>query len=205
MPETIRCPKCRQAVRVPDTLRDQAVKCPLCMTIFMPQLNTPGTTSPYPARGIPEHPDAVDEPRHHETGENSARDRLVPPAVGLLVVGGLSLMLAVLEIVVMLLVHLPPQEVEKFSPFYRAEIEKLDQPGVRERKAVIAGVFAGLSGLTIIGSIQMFRRRGWGAAVLGCAVAVINFHNCCCLFGLPFGVWGLVVLFDEQVRQSFPA
>ncbi len=27
--------------------------------------------------------------------------------------------------------------------------------------------------------------------------------SCCCVLGLPIGVWGLITLFDAEVKRSF--
>ena len=34
-------------------------------------------------------------------------------------------------------------------------------------------------------------------------VAMINFGNCCCLLGIPIGIWSLVILMQPDVKAAF--
>jgi hypothetical protein len=60
-----------------------------------------------------------------------------------------------------------------------------------------------MSTIVLIGAIQMLRMRTFGVAVAGAIVAMLNLASYCCLLGLPFGIWALVVLFRPEVRGNF--
>ena len=58
--------------------------------------------------------------------------------------------------------------------------------------------------LVILGGVAMIRAKGRGMAYTGCILSVIPcLSSSLCLFGIPFGVWGLVVLSDPNVKRLF--
>ncbi len=57
--------------------------------------------------------------------------------------------------------------------------------------------------LTILaGGIQMIRLKAWGLCLAAC-ILTMSPCNCFCLFGLPIGVWGIIMLSLAPVRSSF--
>jgi hypothetical protein len=64
----------------------------------------------------------------------------------------------------------------------------------------IVGVL--LSPFTAMGGVQMLRGRTRGFAMAG-AIATLVPCTACCVLGLPFGIWALVVLMREDVRAYF--
>ena len=70
--------------------------------------------------------------------------------------------------------------------------------------AVGMGFFFGaLSIVVLVGAIQMLRLRTHSLALVGAITAMINIGNCCCLLGLPIGIWSLVVLLRPEVKSAF--
>lgn len=61
------------------------------------------------------------------------------------------------------------------------------------------------SGFVLFASIQMRQRRSYALAYAGAVVAAIPCVGPCCLLGIPFGIWALVVLHRPEVRSEFPA
>lgn len=58
----------------------------------------------------------------------------------------------------------------------------------------------------IFGAIQMKNLQMWGVSLAACIVAMIPYFYsgpCCCLFGLPVGIWGLIVLLNQDVKAAF--
>ena len=53
------------------------------------------------------------------------------------------------------------------------------------------------------GAIQMARLRSHALAMAACCIAIVPCCGPCLVLGIPFGVWGLVVLRDPAVRASF--
>ena len=62
----------------------------------------------------------------------------------------------------------------------------------------------GLGGLIAFGGLQMTKFRMYGLAIAASVVATIPcFSCCCCVIGLPVGIWALVVLSRQEVRAAF--
>lgn len=58
--------------------------------------------------------------------------------------------------------------------------------------------------LIITGGICMVMRKARGLAIFAALVTAIPcFNSPCCLFGVPIGIWALVVLFSPDVRAAF--
>jgi len=76
---------------------------------------------------------------------------------------------------------------------------RIDDPGT---KAMFVAVGV-ISIIPILGAVAMLRVRFWGLAIFGSIIAMINFANCCCLIGMPVGVYCLIKLLDPDVRSLF--
>lgn len=59
--------------------------------------------------------------------------------------------------------------------------------------------------IILIGALQMRRLRSPSLSRMSCILAVIPCLGPCFLLGIPFGIWGLVVLNDPQVQRAFNA
>jgi hypothetical protein len=51
--------------------------------------------------------------------------------------------------------------------------------------------------------IKMLHRRSYGLVMAGVIIGMIPCLSGCCCTGLPFGIWALIVLSNEEVRKSF--
>jgi hypothetical protein len=62
-----------------------------------------------------------------------------------------------------------------------------------------------LSGLTLLGAVNMLKVRGWGLALAGVIAAMINVPGVCCCCGLNeiFAIWALIVLLKPEVKAAF--
>ena len=61
---------------------------------------------------------------------------------------------------------------------------------------------AALNGFVLFGAIKMLKLQNRTLATIACIVAMLP-CSCCCLFGLPFGIWGLIVLNKPEVKSQF--
>jgi hypothetical protein len=53
---------------------------------------------------------------------------------------------------------------------------------------------------------QMLKLKSWTAAVVANVLMMVPcFTGCCCVIGVPLGIWGLIVLFDKDVKSAFAA
>jgi hypothetical protein len=60
-----------------------------------------------------------------------------------------------------------------------------------------------LSIVVLIGAIKMKGLENYGFAMAASIIALIPCVSPCCLLGIPFGIWSLVVLSDPIVKSSF--
>jgi hypothetical protein len=90
--------------------------------------------------------------------------------------------------------EMPPE----IPPQMRAFVEGMQGPWA----GVINLVIAAVNGFVLFGAIKLLRLRNHSVAVVASVVAMLP-CQCCCLFGLPFGIWALVVLNKPEVKSHF--
>ncbi|MBM3978456.1 MAG: hypothetical protein FJ299_15900 [Planctomycetes bacterium] len=141
----------------------------------------------------------------------SAAERLRAPAICLVAYGACSALLEFAALVNKLL----------GNPLQRRLAEFLSERGIDttafDSDSLSGGLLFGASFLMNIvlsalqlalslfigwAGLQMLRRRHH-AACMGAAIAACLPCSACCCLGLPLGIWVLVVLNREDVRQSF--
>ena len=128
----------------------------------------------------------------------------MPPAVCLVVTGILGVLINLGQ-AGFALVPKPPPPVHQGPPKDFAEAV---QRGFEESQSgpvplIFGLVFAGVSLLLTIGAIFMLTRRFYGLAIAASILAMVNIGNCCCVLGLPFGIWSLVILARPEVKRLF--
>ena len=62
----------------------------------------------------------------------------------------------------------------------------------------------GIYGFTIFGALKMRNVQSYGLA-MAAAITVMLPCTCCCVLGLPAGIWALVVLNKPEVKAAFTA
>ncbi len=72
------------------------------------------------------------------------------------------------------------------------------------KAGLYVGSFAGVIwGLVVLsGGMYLKGLRNRGSVMTACIFAMLP-CNICCVLGLPFGIWGLVVLSNPEVRDAF--
>ena len=83
-------------------------------------------------------------------------------------------------------------------PQVRALIENMRGP----MAAVISLVVAAVNGFVLFGALKMLRLQNFGLVMAAVIVAMLP-CQCCCLLGLPFGIWALMVLNKPEVKSHF--
>lgn len=59
---------------------------------------------------------------------------------------------------------------------------------------------AAMNGLVLFGAIKMMRLQSRTLATIACIIVMLS---CCFVVGLPFGIWGLVVINKPEVKSHF--
>jgi hypothetical protein len=212
MPIAVYCPECQKEYRVKDELAGRRVRCPQGHVLAVPELEAeldldepyeveaaPAATMPPPREDHNPYASPRTDGSSHKT-DAAPTLKVGLPAVTLIVLGFLGLGLSILSGIVAI-VGEPAQVDPNAPPFVQAIQEGSRGP----LAAVIQGVFVLVNGAIIVGAIQMLRFRSWGLAVTASILAMLNFGNCCCMLGLPVGIWSVVVLSLEDVRDAFRA
>jgi hypothetical protein len=137
-------------------------------------------------------------------GDDFARQQVNTPAILLMVVGGLTVAYSLFGV------------VQSLIGTNTAQLEQVlnnpDLPaGARSMLSGIAkgGVFFNLlplilGGVTVFGGLKMKNLENYGLAVAASIITLIPcFGSCCCLFGIPVGIWSLIVLNKPEVKSAF--
>lgn len=66
-----------------------------------------------------------------------------------------------------------------------------------------AATLLGCSAFIIYGALQMRRLKGYTLSFSAALLAAIPCLGPCCLLGIPFGVWAIVILRRPDVRSTF--
>jgi uncharacterized protein DUF4339 len=84
-----------------------------------------------------------------------------------------------------------------------------------QRNDVVARMFSGgigvlsaivgmaVSGLILFGALKMKKLESHGLAMAASILAMVPCISPCCLLGLPFGIWALMVLTKPEIKDAF--
>ena len=218
MPEQVRCPSCNAALRVPDNLLGKNVKCPKCQETFVAEVEEPDDSegivrepaSRRSSREPEEHEEEVleeeeeeERPRRRRRGRRrsaAAESAVAGPAISLMIVGALDIPAAIAYLIF---------QIFNFRFAGQAYPPGQAPPGYAEG-IVIGKVFAFVvialsilfGFLLFVGGLKMKKLQSFGLAMTACVIAMLPLH-CCCILGLPFGIWGLSVLNRSEVKDAF--
>jgi predicted Zn finger-like uncharacterized protein len=203
----LNCPQCQRQLRVTDELIGRPVKCPACGFTFTV---APGSGEPQALPAIPSGPAAPTSPHRTEPFQQPAADdwehrqpydprassALTAPALCLLVTAILAF---ALDLGGALLFAIRPDMLKK-----QLDIFNPGGPDVPAQLPIALNIaFAALSLVLILGSTQMLRMKMYPVAIATCLLSMVNLENVCCCAGIPFGIWGLVILLRPEVRDAF--
>jgi hypothetical protein len=130
------------------------------------------------------------------TSINAVRGRVTAPAIALVVVGAVGLAASLFNIGWAFV----EQGIDPTAP---EMVRRFQQGAKGPVAAAVQTAFALVNVLIIFGGVQMMRFRSWGLALTAAILAMLNFGSCCCVAGLPVGIWSLVVLLMPEVKAAF--
>ncbi|MFP6613827.1 MAG: hypothetical protein VB835_16065 [Pirellulales bacterium] len=133
-----------------------------------------------------------------------AKQKVRRPGVALLVVGVFGLLgMGAYLVLTAFAMSVPGNPAAAGPPANAAEAERI---------GYYVGFYGAIGGMclqaaaqiiVIFGGINLIQMKGRGIAMTACIVSLIPGASACFLLGIPFGIWGLVVLNDAEVRQVF--
>jgi phage FluMu protein Com len=210
-----RCSRCGKLLRTENDTVGRMAQCPQCSALTqVPEASeTPSFVPASSDAGGPSSPGGVyagsagyqgayqaaglgSPSQGHPGGQMYALNRVSAPAVCLIVTAVLGLCLQVLGILANI-----------FNVGLMAH-----QMGNRGHVPIVftGPIAIGFGALGIIltivvlvGAIRMKNLESYGLAMTASILALIPCTSPCCLLGLPFGIWAIVVLSDPVVKTSF--
>jgi hypothetical protein len=210
MPISVSCPACGKEYNVKDEAAGRKFKCKECEAVVEVPAGSTMNVGPANDFGDAENPfgnlDIGDPaavgspiPRRRSAspqsgGRSAALERLAGPAVGMMVTAGIGI-LGILGIAALLALGLavgppPGQNMGQADMFLGLAVW-----------GVILFVALILMCLVIYGAVKMKRGESYGMAMAASVLASIPCLTLCIC--MPFGLWGLVVLFDDAVKGTF--
>lgn len=208
MPINVSCQGCGKAYAVPDERAGQRFKCKSCGTIVSVPADEWGFSSdqsPFGGNntGFEDSGNPYAAPVMASTvGSRMSRAEALSKtnlcAIFLYIVAGLSVLNHLYSIVAALL-------GQNLNPFAVA-----GPPPDESTKVfiMIAGVIGGLLGVTLdvlvaLGAYHLQKLTRYPLAMTGAIIACIPCCGPCIVFGIPFGIWALILLNDSRIRSHF--
>ena len=197
----VNCPQCQSPLRVREELIGRAVQCPACGMAFAGLADQ--LESAHASRLSLE--ERLDTSGIEEDEIGRARSLIIRPAILLLVTGVLGFFADMGQAVYAAIrMNFPgPPAAQPPRNFLEGLQQEVEQGTAGPLPILFGAAFAVASIVIIIAAVQMLRLRGHGLAVAGSMLAMVNFVNCCCLLGLPAGIWCLSVLSKPEVKAAF--
>ncbi len=209
MPIEFRCPRCGRLLRTPDDTAGKQAQCPACGTLSTipppSPLPTEASVSPGPPPDRPMDAGpaaaAAGAERPYQAPGSDAffippAQRVYGPATALIVVG----VVGIAGHAVGVLANLAHMALGARAFRVPDELHLAFSGGI----GVTINLFGMAVGLFIlIAAIQMKRLESRSLAMAAAIVAMLPCISPCCLLGLPFGIWALIVLNDSSVRAAF--
>jgi len=142
------------------------------------------------------------------TGASAARSKVRAAAIALLITAIVSIALA--GFVLYRCAQISPADMEnakagilKSNPQMKPEeVQAVFEAYLKGFEVVLA--FSLLVGVVIlVGALLMMNLRARGLVITSSILAMIPCVSPCCLLGLPIGIWAVVVLSQQDVKQAF--
>jgi GYF domain 2 len=134
-------------------------------------------------------------------GRDAALQLVKGPAIGLKVTAILGLVMVVVGLVVNVMTlngfHIGPQQM------YDPQMQKLIGT-LGGSLGIIQNIIGGIVGVAVLlGAAKMQKLQHYQFALIASIMAMVPCISPCCLFGLPLGIWALVVLNKPEVKSHF--
>ena len=129
-----------------------------------------------------------------EYSVDMARSKAGPPAIAMIIIASLSLVFGAINAAVLIFASNRAVQVQP--------VDEAEEMGRRVGEAVGACIGPLLHVIVLIGALNMRKLQNYGLSMTA-SILVMLPCSACCVLGLPFGIWSIVVLNDAGVKQHF--
>ncbi|MFN3192169.1 MAG: hypothetical protein ACE361_16775 [Aureliella sp.] len=159
--------------------------------------------NPYGAPGVPESTGITRE---------QALAKVKTPGTFLLITGIFSVLGSVMTLAMPsflpAILQSFTEEMAKDPNFGAEQQEQFDQlmqmtGGISMYISGIIGLIGGV--IICLGAMKMKSLQSFGMAMAGCICAIVPYLSACCgcIFPIAIGIWGIVVIVNQDVKQHF--
>jgi hypothetical protein len=202
------CTGCGKLLRTSDDAAGRQAQCPACGAVLTvgddsvggPSNYVPSTPPPLPRApsGYPTPADGMNpfqapsDPGTAPIVGGDPRGRVAGPAIALMVTAALGAIFYAIYVLIglLMIVGVVPIQNNGQDPRFTG--------------ALLVGMYGlGLAccSITYYGALKMKSLESYALAMTS---AILSMIPCgCCILGIPFGIWALVVINDQQVRDAF--
>src|SRR5262245_32586121 len=64
-------------------------------------------------------------------------------------------------------------------------------------------IFIILDGVIVFGGMKMQKLQNYNISMAAAVLAIVPCVSPCCILGIPFGIWALIVLMKPEVKAAF--
>lgn len=161
-------------------------------------------STPTPPPPPPVEPPPMQPPMSPPPGPNRADmlSKVKGPALAMMIIAGITFVLEILSTLAGLL-GISFMGAGDMSQLEGMEGMEWLAPLMSGTFTVVMGVFT-LVGAALIfyGAMKMKDLQGYGLAMTAAILSLIPCFSICCI-GIPFGIWALVVLLNQDVKNAF--
>lgn len=133
-----------------------------------------------------------------------AASQLKVPAILILVLAGIGAVLSVAGLFIKgAILEAVLNAGIPFDPNIRTQLEQSRAAGIGVSEIFQAVLGLGINVLVIVGALKMLRLQSWGLAMTAAILIMLPCSGCCCLLGLPVGIWALMTLNKPEIKGAF--
>ncbi len=96
------------------------------------------------------------------------------------------------------------QDLEEQIAEFENQLNTNREVYVRQN-AIMLGIRGLFDLVAVVGGLYMRRLTGYGFSVAGAVVSLVPVATGCCVTGIPFGIWALIVLSRPEIKAAFVA
>ena len=172
---------------------------------------------------MPENYDDFDQREELDDRGDDGRERVIRrakqsvlgPAIGLIIVAIIGILLGAYNLAAM-----PNLDAEFDKAIKQNEgdanksaaqkkefkdiIDKMRAP-MKTGLPIVMGLGLVVGLITLLAAVRMMSLKGKGLIYLGSILSMIPCTSGCCILGIPFGIWAIIVLGRPEVRAGFAA